>query len=385
MAKRRRKRTPGTGGTTKDGPTYTARYPKVGGGYHVRRGFDTRAAAEAWLDSLVARQEQKQDIGSGQQTLAAWLDRWVALMEREREWKAKTAADRRFRLGYVKAHLGRLALADITRDHVDDMILALAADLAPTSVRQIQNLLWEVLDEAQQRRYITYNPVARQKRRKAPQKRAPYRLSIPEGRRLLSAAAPRPEAPAWWLLLCLGLRSGEVCGLRRGDLDLEAATIRIAQESTQLEGRQHFDTPKGGKIRLLPIPRALADRLRIYLDELTARAAKAAARGTWQEHGLVFPGRSGRPRTPNGMLQILRDLLPVAKLPPITVHHLRHTAGQWYTDAGCPEDVRAAMFGHGAATITRHYSPPSLSTQRRWAEAVYDRLVDTALDVRMSV
>ena len=54
MAKRRKRRAPGSGyAQPAANKTWIAFFPKVGGGYHVRRGFDTRAVAEAWLDSLL--------------------------------------------------------------------------------------------------------------------------------------------------------------------------------------------------------------------------------------------------------------------------------------------------------------------------------------------
>ena len=68
MAKRRKRRKPGTGYATQaPNNTWSAFFPKFGGGYHVRKGFDTRARAEAWLNSLLVQRENKGDVKGGQQ------------------------------------------------------------------------------------------------------------------------------------------------------------------------------------------------------------------------------------------------------------------------------------------------------------------------------
>lgn len=373
MAKKRRsRRAPGTGYAAEAANgTWTGYFPKLGDGYHVRRGFDTRAAAEAWCDSLLKQRNEKLDVGKGQHTVAARIDAWAAREEHERGWKAKTAADVAFRLGYVKPYLGAMTLADVMPDHVDAMLGELRKDLAESSIRHIRNYLWQVFEDAVRRRHITYNPVLKPQRRKRVKQKEPQRLGAAQAAILAQTAAGSFYAVAWWLLICLGLRAGEVCGLRRGDVDLVAGTITIAQEVTDLRGKAHKDAPKNDKVRTLPLPRALVALLAAHLELLTKRAAKGTRAGTWQEHGLVFPGKSGRPMNPTSLRHALKRLTTAASLPPVTTHQLRHTAGALFTDAGCPEDVRAAILGHATATITRHYSPPSVETMRPWVERVH--------------
>lgn len=94
---------PGTGYATESANgTWRAVYPKIGGGSHVRRGFDTRAAAETWLDSLAEQQADGGDVSGGQQRTDTWMDAWASRNAKEREWKAKMVADVQWKLGYVK-------------------------------------------------------------------------------------------------------------------------------------------------------------------------------------------------------------------------------------------------------------------------------------------
>lgn len=351
--------------------TWTAFFPKRPSGYLVRRGFDRRQDAEAWLDALAARQAHKEDVRSGQQTVGAYMDAWLARATKEREWKVKTVADVAWKLGYVKPYLADHALADILPDGIDTMLDDLGAALAETTTRQIRNYLYQVFESAVARRYITFNPVIKPERRKKARQRTPERLSAPQAARLLREAERSFYAAAWWLIVCCGLRAGEICGLRRSDLDLDRAVLTVAQEVTDVRGRPVRDLPKGDKVLPVPFPRALVPALRAHLAALTTRAAQGTRKGYWQEHQLVFPGRGGRPMNPTSLRHALSRLTAAAKLPPVTTHMLRHTCGGLLISAGAPENIIGGILRHGPKTITGHYAPPDVEVMRPWVERVY--------------
>lgn len=282
-------------------------------------------------------------------------------------------ADVEWKLGYVKPYLGDKAIADVMPDDVDAMLDELARDLAANTVRQIRNYLFQVFESARERRYVTFNPVIKPARRKRPKQKPAVRLTSAQAAALLRAADPSFYAPAWWLLLTLGLRAGEICGLRWGDLDLDAGIVHITQEVTDVRGKATKDAPKNDKVRHLPIPRALIPALKLHQRAYTKRAAQGLKRETWQEHGLVFPGRSGRPMNPTSLRHQLTTLTTACKLPNVTTHMLRHTAAKFYTDAGCPQPMTAAILGH-APNITGHYAPPDPDAMREWTERVYHML-----------
>lgn len=377
MARKRKadgRRKPGTGYTTQaQNSTWTAYFPRFGGGYHVRRGFDTKPAAEAWLDSLLARQTKKEDIGKGQQKVGAWMDAWKEREARDREWKAKSVADVAWKLGYVKPYLGEMALADVMPDDVDAMMDALSKDLAPTTVRQIRAYLFQVFEAARERRYITFNPVIKPSRRKRAKQKEPVRLALSQAALLIRTAEQSFYALAWWLILTLGLRAGEICGLRWGDVDLENGILHILQEYTDVRGVATQDKPKNDKQRHVPLARALISIFRLHHKAYLQRAARGMRAQTWKEHGLVFPGRSGMPMNPTSLRHQLKDLTDACKLPPVTTHMLRHTAGKFYTDIGTPDNITGAILGH-SPNITGHYAPPDADAMRPWTEQVYQAI-----------
>lgn len=383
MAKKRKdddgRRKPGTGyATAAPNGTWIGHFPKQPTGYHVKRGFDTRAAAETWCDSLLARQLSKEDVGKGQQRVGVWLDLWKEREARARDWKAKTKADVEWKLGYVKPWIGDMALADVMPDDIDTMMDSLEKDLAQTTTRQIRAYLFQVFEAARERRYITFNPVIKPSRRKRAKQKPPVRLSVPQAALLIRTAAGSFYALAWWLILTLGLRAGEVCGLRWGDVDLENCVLHVLQQYTDVRGVVTQDTPKNDKVRHVPIARALVPLFEVHYKAYLRRAAKGMAAGTWREHGLVFPGRSGLPMNPTSLRHQLHDLTDACKLPPVTTHMLRHTAGKFYTDLGAPSNITGAVLGH-TPNITGHYAPPDADAMRPWTEQVY-RLLSGEVD-----
>lgn len=379
MARRRKeepegRRKPGTGYATQaPNDTWTGHYPKQPRGYHVKRGFDTRASAEAWCDSLLIRESQKENVNKGQQLVGAYMDLWKAREAKERDWKAKTVADIEWKLGYVKPFIGKMPLADVLPDDVDSIWDELRKSLAENTIRQIRNYLYQVFESARERRYITYNPVIKPGRRKRAKQKEPVRLSVPQAALLIRTCADSFYHLAWWLILTLGMRAGELCGLRWGDVDLETCTIHILQQYTDVRGKATQDLPKNDKQRHVAFARALVPLFEAHRKAYLRRAAQGLQKGYWQENGLVFPGRGGKPMNTTSLRHQLHDLTDACKIPPVTTHMIRHTAAKFYTDQGCEHMMTKAILGH-TPDITGHYAPPDPDAQRPWVEKVWRAL-----------
>ena len=286
-------------------------------------------------------------------------------------------ADVEWKLGYTLPYIGKMALADVMPDHIDHLIDDLGQSLAQSTVRQIRNYLYQVFEAARERRYITYNPVIKPGRRKRAKQREPLRLGAGQALLLLRTAEATFYYLAWWLILTLGLRAGEICGLRWGDVDLDAGVIHIMQAVGDVRGTPTAGKPKNDKVRHLPIARALLPLFRAHHAAYVRRAAQGHKKGYWQEHGLVFPGRGGRPMNPTSLRHALQDLTDAAQLPAVTTHMLRHTAGKFYTDSGTPHEITQAILGH-TPDITGHYAPPDPEAMRPWTERVYKLLTREA-------
>src|SRR3712207_2317620 len=104
-------------------------------------------------------------------------------------------------------------------------------------------------------------------------------------------------AALWRLALGLGLRRGEVLGLRWQDIDLERGTLRITLNLQFIEGRLVLLHPKtAGSRRMLPLPPSLIAALRRHKTQQLHE--RLIAGNCWREHGLVFCTRQGTPLSP---------------------------------------------------------------------------------------
>jgi integrase len=367
--KRKSRRTPGTGIIRPlQGGRAKASYPKPGGGYWTKNCHSV-AEAEAWLASFEQRKEQKLELAGGQMVLRDWIDVWVNA--RPAHLKPTTKADYAYKLGQLSA-IAETPLAELMPDMIDAALLALEREgIAHTTIKQVRGLLVRALREAVRRRYIAFNPAEAERTSRPPSKER-TRLNAGQAH-ILCATASGFYAAAWPLLICCGFRAGELCGLRLTDVDLETCVIHVRQVVSDLRGETIVqDTPKTpASRRSVPFPRAHVRALQAHLDALEKRATLALRRGTWQEHGLLFPGKSGRPLNPTALRHALHDATDAAKLPPVTTHELRHTCAGFLEDLHTPEHIIAGILGHGPKNITRHYAPPPVENMRPWIEQVW--------------
>jgi integrase len=162
-----------------------------------------------------------------------------------------------------------------------------------------------------------------------------------------------------------GLRIGEMAGLRRGRVDLEAGTVQVIEVITEPKSTLHFGPPKtsAGR-RMVGLPRFVVDAL----------ADRLAAPGAPED--LVFAGPQG------GALRVTlfrrRFWYPAVKaagLRGLRIHDLRHTAVALWIAAGANPKEVAARAGHASVGFTLdrygHLYPESDLSLRERLDAIW--------------
>jgi integrase len=176
-------------------------------------------------------------------------------------------------------------------------------------------------------------------------------LSCDEASRLLAEAERRAresDSPIWWsrfigisLALRLGLRRGEVFGLRWPDVALESARLSVA--------KSYRLAPKNGKARHLPIPSTIAELLRTWRERCPATAEQLVC-------PVLYAGRWGMSshRATHGLLPLLRaaGCKPLAR----GWHALRHTFASQFIMAGGNLLTLQKLLGHASIEMTLVYS-----------------------------
>jgi integrase len=270
--------------------------------------------------------------------------------------------------------LGRLSLAELRPDHVDELLRAkLAAGLSPRTVSYIRAVLRRALGQAVRwglvgRNVATLVDPPRQVRTEI----AP--LSPTECHRLLEQVhGDRLEALSV-VALASGLRQGELFGLRWSDIDLEAPSVTVRRCWGLTADGYGFVEPKSAKShRTVQLPAiaaaALRDQRRRQVAErlLVGRAWQGAAyrpadvfprkvagepSPPAKDDDLVFCTPIGTPLESRNVTHAFQRQLAAAGIPRRRFHDLRHSAATLLLLQGVSARVVQEILGHSSVTLT---------------------------------
>jgi integrase len=165
----------------------------------------------------------------------------------------------------------------------------------------------------------------------------------------LVAAAKNLDYSTYLIVLLggeAGLRSGEIVGLEWGDVDF--ANRLLCVQRNVWEGQ--VDSPKGGRIRYVPLTRRLVDALR---------------NGRGMPNTRVLRRHNGKPFTEGAITHAVVRAARLADLPANGPHRLRHTFCSHLAMRGAPPRAIQELAGHAHVTTTQRYmhlSSTSLSS-----------------------
>lgn len=210
---------------------------------------------------------------------------WVRYIEYDRERRPSTVMDYRW---VVEHHLipefaEQTSLTLIDADRVDEYRERLVRE-GRLSARTINKLLVNlngVFRRARRAYGLLENPVQLVERQPVCASGDFHVLTPAQIRQLLNVAANHQDAAILAVAAYSGLRLGELRALSWGDLDINRRVIRVRQNYT----RGHFERPKSGRIRSVP----LTDEVLGALAPLRCRGHHLAA------DDLVFLGCDGAP------------------------------------------------------------------------------------------
>lgn len=253
--------------------------------------------------------------------------------------------------------LGHRRLAAVAPSEVQAWASDRARVLAPTTLRNLVSLLRSVYASAVLDRLVSTSPVVRLSLPAAHQARV-VPLSVAQVRALADAMPLRNRA----MVIAqagLGLRIGELLGLRVQNVDFMRRTVRI--ESQLAPGEKSRRAPKTPRsTRTIPLPQVVAEALSRHLAQFPAA-----------EDGTLFTTRFGTPyRHDYYGTRIFGEAVTRAGLPSSTTSHdLRHHYASVLLAQGESVIVVAERLGHHNASLVLstygHLMPDSEDRTRR--------------------
>ncbi|MFC5109054.1 tyrosine-type recombinase/integrase [Kibdelosporangium philippinense] len=368
-----------------------------GGRQRVRRGgFRTRAAAEQARDYLLGADV---DPDLSMVTVGQWLDLWFetrqALAVSTRRLYTQHIRD------YLKPYLGGIPLKDLTVGKIQAMFVSLmrvptvrGKPLSPGTLQRIRGVLRAALNGAIRRGLIERNPA---RWVELPSGRRPKAVVWTEPRVAhWQATGERPSVAVWTvaqtaaflahvrghhlyplylLVALLGLRRGEVAGLRWCDIDLDARVLMVSHQVQDHNGKTVICPPKTrSSVRVVALDHGLVGVLRRLRD--------AQQRTRHLDHaptGFLFVNKRGDPLSPGYLTHAFRRLAAQAGLPPIRLHDLRHGAASLSLAAGNDLKTVQDMLGHASIVLTADtYTSVLPCLAHKAAEATADLVLRAA-------
>ncbi|MFJ8742388.1 tyrosine-type recombinase/integrase [Embleya sp. NPDC127516] len=330
-------------------------------------------------------------------TLTAWLRHWIDNI-------APLAVTENSLAGYevdVRVHLtpglGAHRLTKLEPEHLERFYAKMqAGGSKPATAHHAHRTLSVALGEAVRRGHLTVNVA---KIAKAPrldeEEVEPY--SVEEVQRILLAAVQRRNQARWVVALALGLRQGEVLGLKWSDVDLDSGFMCVRRgrlrpkyahgcgdtcgrkagycPSREQIRRETKDTKSRAGRRTIGLPDELTKILRRHRE--LQDAERAQARQLWTETGYVFTSATGAILNPNTDYHHWKELLQEAGVRDARLHDARHTAATVLLLLGVPERIVMAIMGWSSTTMAKRYQHVTDPLLRDTAERVNNLLWKT--------
>jgi len=335
----------------------------------------TKAAAGRALRQFVAEVEASQGTERLREgNVAHVLERWM----RHLETLGRSPTTLRTHRSYLRLHilpaLGGLPLRNLRPADLNDLYGQLrASGLSSSTVHQTHAIVHAGLEFAVREGWLAANPAARAE---APAARR-RELAPPSLEQLAElicdADGHDPEFGVFLrLAAATGMRRGELCGLRWGDVDLDAGVLTIARAA--IETGEIKET-KTRRVRRNSLDPSTLSSLRAHRARLKARAEEAMVAYAGEAAFLFSPEPSGRVnRCPGWASSAFARARGRCGLPHVRLHDLRHAHATLLLAAGVPLKTVGGRLGHAQTSTTLNIYAHALAAGDRDAADMWGRI-----------
>ena len=287
-------------------------------------------------------------------TLGEWMDKWLDEYMIFAIRESTLDSYRNITKNQVKKHIGHKPLSSLTTADIQRFYNKIkkegrmkpkrdgSYELADSMVRKIHMMLHEALDTAVRERLIAKNPT---NGTTIPKTNYPEKQIL--GDEQLETFLEEIKKEEYWcdffyVEIMVGLRRGEICGLKWSDIDFSANKLRV-ERSVGIKkggGISVGETKTNTGIRTIIMPPSVSEVL---------QRRKQTAISAW-----VFPSflNPEQPIHPEAAYRKLKVILKHAELPMIRFHDLRHTFATHAMKGGVDAKTLSGILGHTNASFT---------------------------------
>lgn len=352
--------------------------------YATVRG--TKKEAEAELNKRLNQVEEGSFVERSATTVAEYARHWMKAIA-----PAKASAKTLERYGeivelHIVPQIGKTALQKLDGTKIDEFYTHLCSagrrdgkgGLAAQTVTHIHRLLSQILTSAVKARKLRTSPMEAVQTTPKVRREEIQVLDDKELATLLKHLKGRPIYMPVLVAASTGMRRGEVLALRWKDIDLERATLQVAQVVEQTKGGISLKEPKTDRSRrTIALPARLVAELRRHRKELAELRLRLGLGK--DERDLAFPTWDGAMRSPRPFSKEFAREADAAGVGHVTFHGLRHTHITHLLRSGVPVHVVSARAGHANPAVTLNIYAHLLPGQQEGAAAIVDSALNAAL------
>jgi len=289
-------------------------------------------------------------LGDDRQTVSAFLDEWIASITTKVRPKTHHSYSQLVRV-HLKPGLGKHRINKLRPEHVEAFLDAKsAAGLSPRTCQYLRAVLRRALSRAVKQDIIARNVAALADPPRVVRKEVEA-LTPDQARAFLEAIADHRLYALVAVAVSLGMRQGEILGLRWQDVDLDRGAIRIQHALHRSNKAWTLGEPKSERSRrTVKMPDTLVTILKAHRK--AQLETRLAAGEKWKEHGFVFTARHGQPLEGTVLNREVKKLMGKAGLPALHFHALRHSCATLLLAQGVAPRVVMEVLGHSDVRLT---------------------------------
>ena len=332
-------------------------------------GYDDRGKAQYQYVYGKTYDEAEEKVLIGQEVASRYLSgRYITVGKVYEQWlnavvnRVKESSFSNYKAKFEKHILPIFAdvpCADLSAGRINEFINKKLADgLSASYVRDIFTVFKSMLKYAQQEygfKLSLKNVVLPKVEKKQIEK-----INDTEQKRLVSYLKANMSLTAFGILLslCMGLRIGELCGLKWEDIDFQHKILHIkktVQRISSVNGSRKtkviITTPKSAtSFRDIAIPDFLMEHFRMFQDEANF---------------FILSGAE-KPVEPRTMQYRYKKILQLAEIENHNYHKLRHTFATNCAEKGFDTKTLSVILGHSSVNLTlNRYVHPDRKHERR--------------------
>ena len=335
--------------------------------------YGTKKQAEQELKQMLVSLTTTGNVPTSQPLvlLSSWMEEWMRLYlphvaeTTRRSYEEKTK-------NHINPMLGHFPINKLTTDKIQGAMNELIGVLSPKSIRNTYNILNAALKKAVQQHLIPYNPCAGVVLNKIPK----YEPQVFDAAEIHQALSLADDHRAIYTIIVLGgllgLRRGELTGLRWEDIDFKNSTITI--KNNRVNGRKGV-TEKDPKSESGKRTLSLGTDVMDALSQIKGWYDEYSQNPFWHGKGYVLFKDDGSPYAPDSVTQLWTRFVERHNLKKLRLHDLRHTNATLLIAGGVDAKTVQHRLGHADISTTLNRYVHVLPGMDRSAADTLDAMV----------